>query len=62
MNKNIGKSTIKSFETISNTNNNATSHPLSTHPCFKKAFDKLCPNLVNLLDVPGKLDLKPYWK
>ena len=47
---------------VSTRDNNATSHPLSTHPCFKKAFDKLSPNLVNLLDIPGKADLKSYWK
>jgi hypothetical protein len=22
----------------------------------------MCPNLVNLIDAPGKIDLKPYWK
>jgi hypothetical protein len=35
---------------------------LSTHPCFKKALDRLCPTLINLIDLPGKLDIKPYWK
>jgi hypothetical protein len=60
----VGKSTMKNFSenTSGNAANNATSHPLSTHPCFKKALDRLCPTLVNLIDTPGKLDLKPYWK
>ena len=60
----VGKGTMKSFsETTSiNVSNNATSHPLSTHPCFKKALDRLSPTLINLLDSPGKLDIKPYWK
>lgn len=44
------------------TQNNVTSHPLSNHPFFKAAINKLCPNLVNLLDTPGRLELKPYWK
>ena len=39
-----------------------TSHPLSNNPFFRQAIDRLCPNLVNLLDIPGKLELKPYWK
>ncbi len=65
------KSTVKSasttapqpnnFQTISNSSN-VTSHPLSNHPYFKHAIDRLSPNLVNLLDIPGKLELKPYWK
>ena len=42
--------------------NNVTSHPLSNHPFFKNAIDRLCPNLINLLDIPGKLEIKPYWK
>lgn len=60
----VNKSTIKSFAETSapQTIHNATSHPLSTHPCFKKALDRLSPNIVNLLDLPGKIDLKPYWK
>ena len=39
-----------------------TSHPLSNNPFFRQAIDRLCPNIVNLLDLPGKLELKPYWK
>ena len=39
-----------------------TSHPLSNNPFFRQAIERLCPNLVNLLDLPGKLELKPYWK
>lgn len=49
----------------SNPNQNSpsmTSHPLSNNPFFRMAIDRLCPNLVNLLDPPGKLELKPYWK
>lgn len=38
------------------------SHPLSGHPCYRLAIDKLCKNFVNLVDVPGKLELKSYWK
>jgi len=35
---------------------------LSNHPFFKAAIDRLSPNLINLLDIPGKLELKNYWK
>lgn len=55
------KSTVKSFETA-NTQGERLSHPLANHPCFKKAIDRLCKNNVNLVDLPGKLELKPYWK
>lgn len=51
----------KNFQTMAG-NSNMTSHPLSNHPFFRQAIDRLCPNLVNLLDTPGKLELKPYWK
>ena len=49
------------FQTMTN-NHNVTSHPLSNHPYFKSAINRLCPTLVNLMDTPGKIDLKPYWK
>lgn len=52
---------VNTFQTVNNANN-VTSHPLSNHPCFKQAIDRLCPNLVNLLDIPGKWELKSYWK
>lgn len=53
----------KNFQTMAgNNNNNMASHPLANNPFFKQAIDRLCPNLVNLLDIPGKLELKPYWK
>lgn len=39
-----------------------TSHPLSNHPWFRVAYDRLSPNIVNLLDIPGKPEIKPYWK
>ncbi len=42
------------FQTMTNANN-VTSHPLASHPFFKYAIDRLCPNLINLLDSPGKL-------
>jgi hypothetical protein len=42
------------FQTVANANN-VTSHPLANHPCFRLAIDRLSPNLVNLLDLPGKL-------
>lgn len=67
----VVKSTLKSATTSSppasnfqtNVNQtNVTSHPLANHPFFKLAINKLCPNLVNLLDTPGKFELKPYWK
>ncbi len=67
---NVAKSILKSgtsvpsasnFQTNAN-QNNVTSHPLSNHPFFKAAINRLCPNLVNLLDTPGRLELKPYWK
>jgi hypothetical protein len=65
----VAKSVLKSTTTPSATNfqtnanqNNVTSHPLSNHPFFKAAIIKLCPNLINLLDTPGKPELKPYWK
>jgi hypothetical protein len=35
---------------------------VTSHPFFKHAIDRLSPNLVNLLDIPGKIELKPYWK
>ena len=54
-------SQAKNFQTMAG-NSNMTSHPLSNNPFFKEAIDRLCPNLVNLLDTPGKLELKPYWK
>jgi hypothetical protein len=65
----VKSSTVKStpppqpsgFQTVTNSSN-VTSHPLSNHPCFKLAIDRLSPNLVNLLDQPGKLELKAYWK
>lgn len=44
----------KNFQTMAG-NNNMTSHPLANNPFFKAAIDRLCPNLVNLLDAPGKL-------
>ena len=50
-----------SFQTMTN-QSSLTSHPLANHPFFKNAIDRLCPNLVNLIDLPGKLELKPYWK
>jgi len=42
------------FQTISNPGTVA-SHPLANHPFFKAAIDRLSPNLINLLDMPGKL-------
>lgn len=65
----VAKSALKSVTTPSATNfqtnanqNNVTSHPLSNHPFFKAAINRLCPNLINLLDTPGRPELKPYWK
>lgn len=52
----------KAFEEVTNTQNNKANHPLAAHPCFKPAFDRLCGNTVNLLNLPGKLDIKPYFK
>lgn len=49
------------FQTMAPTNN-VTNHPLANHPCFRQAIDRLCPNLVNLQDIPGRWELKPYWK
>ena len=62
----IVKSTLKSasttqapqasnFQTNSINQSNATSHPLANHPFFKQAISRLCPNLVNLIDTPGKI-------
>lgn len=70
--ENAAKSSIKSssttstpqpasFQTLAN-QSSVTSHPLANHPFFKAAINKLSPNLVNLLDTPGKFELKPYWK
>lgn len=59
---NTVKSTVKSFENVTQQQPNRSSHPLSNHPCFKKAVDRLCKNNVNLIDLPGRLELKPYWK
>lgn len=56
------KSTVKQFENVAPTQNNTVSHPLSNHPCFKLAVDRFCKNNVNLIELPGRLDLKPYWK
>ncbi len=57
------KTTSKALDQISGQNQvNQVSHPLSNHPCFKLALDRLSKTNVNLLDLPGKLDLKPYWK
>ena len=42
------------FQTNAVVQNSATAHPLSNHPFFKNAIDKLSPTLVNLLDIPGK--------
>ena len=56
------KSKIGALESVTTSQKNVTSHPLSNHPCFRKAIDRLCENIVNLLDVPGKYELKPYWK
>ena len=52
----------KAFEEVGMGQNNKSSHPLSAHPCFRSAIDRLCGNLVNLLDLPGKLDHKSYFK
>lgn len=52
----------KGFEEVGIGQNNKSSHPLSAHPCFRSAIDRLCGNLVNLLDLPGKLDHKSYFK
>jgi hypothetical protein len=49
------KSTVKSFDEITPRQVNQISHPLSNHPCFKSALDKLCKNNINLLDLPSKL-------
>jgi hypothetical protein len=70
--ENAAKSTVKSstttstpqpasFQTLAN-QSSVTSHPLANHPFFKAAINKLSPNLVNLIDIPGKLELKPYFK
>lgn len=69
--ENAAKSTVKSsttstpqaasFQTLAN-QSSVTSHPLANHPFFKAAINRLSPNLVNLIDTPGKLELKPYWK
>lgn len=60
------KSTVKSFESATTTTTqsgaNRSNHPLSGHPCYRLGMERLCKNSVNLLDLPGKLDLKPYWK
>jgi hypothetical protein len=46
----VDAKTIKSFETVSQTQStNQVSHPLSTHPCFKLALDRLCKNNINLI-------------
>lgn len=58
----IGKSTNKTLDGGAPVSQNQMNHPLSSHPCYRLAIDKLCKNNVNLLDVPGKLELKPYWK
>lgn len=52
----------QAFEEITSGSNNKANHPLAAHPCFRSAFDRLCGNLVNLIDIPGKLDIKPYFK
>lgn len=49
------------FQTMTGTGS-VTSHPLSNHPWFRVAYDRLSPNIVNLLDIPGKPEIKPYWK
>jgi hypothetical protein len=53
----------QSFQTMSNAGSSSmTSHPLAQHPFFRLAIDRLCSNHINLLEPPGKLELKPYWK
>ena len=67
MEKQVTASSLKGSQPAKKPVNNAThssmaSHPLSNNPFFRQAFDRLCPNLINLLDIPSKLELKPYWK
>jgi hypothetical protein len=55
--KSVVKSAVQpasNFQTISNPGT-VSSHPLANHPFFKAAIDRLSPNLINLLDIPGKL-------
>lgn len=52
----------KSFDEVATNQNNKANHPLSAHPCFRVAFDRLCGNTINLMNLPGKLDFKPYFK
>lgn len=46
------KSTVKSFDNIGTNQTNVSSqvsHPLSTHPCFRPALERLCKNNINLI-------------
>ena len=57
------KSQVKSFESANKASKDITNaHPLSGHPCFRLALERLCKNSVNLLDLPSRLDIKPYFK
>lgn len=51
----------KDFQTISGAGT-VGNHPLANNPFFKDAIDRLSPNLINLIEIPGKLELKPYFK
>lgn len=51
------KSQVKSFESVNKVTNSdiSNAHPLSGHPCFRLALERLCKTSVNLLDAPTKL-------
>jgi hypothetical protein len=57
--ENAAKSTVKS--STASTPQASSFQTLANNPFYKAAINRLSPNLVNLIDIPGKLELKPYW-
>lgn len=57
-----GNKGIPKLADVNPTQTSQVSHPLSNHPCFRAAIDRLCKNNINLIELPGRIDTKPYWK
>jgi hypothetical protein len=57
-----GKKENTEFETVNAKSNILSSHPLSNHPLFAEAKERLSQEIENLIPIPPKLELKPYTK
>lgn len=56
------KKATSEFEASTPTNTVIASHPLANHPMFNIAKARMCSEVENLLEIPLKLEVRPYVK